>query len=102
MARSMGFSSQDEWVEYSCPGAYRLPKQPEAAWPDEWRGWDDWLGVPRPYAEASALAKRLSVSTQAEYEKQAAAEPDARLPARPDLYYRGTWEGWDEFLRGGG
>eukprot|EP00962_Isochrysis_galbana_P025244 scaffold7752_cov101-Isochrysis_galbana.AAC.4 len=102
MARAMGLSSKAEWDDYSCPGAYRLPKEPDAAWPDEWRGWEDWLGVPRPYGEASEQAKRLGVVTQAEYERLAAAEPDARLPARPDLYYRGTWEGWDEFLRGGG
>ena len=29
MARAMGMSSREEWDEYDCPGAYRLPKDPE-------------------------------------------------------------------------
>mmetsp|Transcript_3341 Transcript_3341/g.7012 ORF Transcript_3341/g.7012 Transcript_3341/m.7012 type:complete len:95 (+) Transcript_3341:2-286(+) len=30
---------------------------------------------------------------------EAAAGPDlGRLPAKPDLYYRDEWQGWDDFL----
>lgn len=43
MARSMGMSSRDEWEEYSCPGAYRLPNDPDVVWAADWQGWDDWL-----------------------------------------------------------
>ena len=45
MARGHGFSSQEEFVEYDCAGAYQLPKNPNEVWPEEWKGWDDWLGL---------------------------------------------------------
>ena len=43
MARSMGMASREEWDEYSCPGAYRLPNDPDVVWAADWQGWDDWL-----------------------------------------------------------
>ena len=42
MARSMGMSSREEWEEYSCPGAYRLPNDPDVVWAADWQGWGDW------------------------------------------------------------
>jgi hypothetical protein len=39
IARGHGFSSKEEFVEYSCPGAYQLPKNAEEVWSDEWKGW---------------------------------------------------------------
>ena len=38
MARSMGMSSREEWEEYSCPGAYRLPNDPDMVWAADWQG----------------------------------------------------------------
>ena len=35
-ARSFGFGSKDEYVEYRCPGAYALPRDPVAAFGDRW------------------------------------------------------------------
>ena len=59
MARSMGMSSREEWEEYSCPGAYRLPNDPDVVWADDWKGWDDWLGVILPFAEARGVVRTL-------------------------------------------
>jgi len=98
MARAMGLSSKEEWDEYSCPGSYRLPKQPDDTWSQEWQGWEDWLGVPRPYAEACGEVRRLGLTTQAAYVAHATGEPGARFPVRPDLYYRDAWQGWTAFL----
>ena len=44
-ARSFGFGSKDEYVEYRCPGAYALPRNPVAAFGDRWTSWDDYLGT---------------------------------------------------------
>ena len=96
----MGLSSKEEWDDYSCPGAYRLPKQPDTVWPNEWEGWDDWLGVPRPYGEALKEVRRLGISTKAEYDKASGTIPGSRLPARPELYYKYEWDGWETFLFG--
>ena len=38
-ARSFGFGSQAEYVEYRCPGAYALPRDPVAAFGDRWTSW---------------------------------------------------------------
>ena len=44
-ARSFGFGSKDEYVEYRCPGAYALPRDPVAAFGDRWTSWEDYLGL---------------------------------------------------------
>ena len=44
-ARSFGFGSKDEYVEYRCPGAYALPRDPVAAFGDRWTDWADYLGL---------------------------------------------------------
>ena len=38
-ARSFGFESKDEYIEYRCPGAYALPRDPVAAFGDRWTSW---------------------------------------------------------------
>ena len=44
-ARSFGFGSKDEYIEYRCPGAYALPRDPVAAFGDRWTTWEDYLGL---------------------------------------------------------
>ena len=44
-ARSFGFGSKDEYIEYRCPGAYALPRDPVAAFGDRWTSWADYLGL---------------------------------------------------------
>ena len=51
IARGHGFSSKQEFLEYDCAGAYQLPKDADVVWQDEWRGWDDFLGVPLTFEE---------------------------------------------------
>ena len=38
-ARSFGFGTKDEYIEYRCPGAYALPRDPVAAFGDRWTSW---------------------------------------------------------------
>lgn len=134
MARAMGFASKDEWDEYDCPGAYRLPKDPDAVWASEWQGWDDWLGVMLPLDAARNLLRSIGVSSEEAYRdlkasgegmervdagawkgshalrlRERALPPEGalhvdvgRLPAQPDLFYRGAWKGWHDFLGLGG
>jgi hypothetical protein len=127
MARALDVDSQEDWVERRGRGAYALPLEPQAVWPGEWRGWDDWLGQPLSFNEARALVCSLRIRSEAEYgaclldgaEMMRAApgswnaahalrlrprgseecRPDlARLPTRPDLCYADAWAGWDHFL----
>ncbi|KAL7568833.1 hypothetical protein ACA910_007246 [Epithemia clementina (nom. ined.)] len=60
MARSYGLASATEFLEYECPGAYRLPRNPDEVWSDEWNGWDDFLGVPWSFSEARCITRDLN------------------------------------------
>ena len=108
MARSYGFATRQEFLDYDCPGAYALPKHPQDVWSTEWQGWDDWLGVSPPFAEARTLARQLHLSSAEAYlewfEKIKPQtirdnDPTSRLPYRPDLVYKEQgWQDWEDWL----
>ena len=85
MARSMGLTSYEEWSEYACPGTYRLPRNPDEVWADEWLGWDDWLGVPLSFEEAQAAVRSAGLRSEADYRafKQARSVPPKTLSDAP-------------------
>ena len=75
MARSMGLSSKDEWDEYACPGAYRLPKDADVVWASEFKSWPDWLGLMLPFAEARALVRPFGLNGQVGHRSNSALYP---------------------------
>jgi hypothetical protein len=105
IARGHGFSSKEEFVAYSCPGAYQLPKDPDRVWSDEWKGWEDFLGICYPFEDGRAIARSLLVESKEEYMKLFEEkriednDPASRLPYRPDLKYKDEWKGWDDWLK---
>lgn len=104
IARNYGFESREEFLEYSCPGAYQLPKNPEEVWEAEWKGWENFLGICFDFESGREIARKLELKTQEEYiklfdEKQINDDdPASRLPYRPDLKYKADWLGWDDWL----
>jgi len=115
VARGHGFSSREEFVEYECPGAYQLPKDPDVVWSEEWIDWDDWLGIPWEFRKGREIARKLNLKSESEYlqrfqkrgKKSSAPADDTsnyhpdedRLPYRPDLYYKNDgWNGWEDWL----
>jgi len=118
IARGHGFESAEEFLEYECPGAYGLPKNVREIYvaTSEWKGWDDFLGIPLRYDEAKDLlrSQRNTRSTQSssfittkqEYDelvedrkrKGMEDDPLSRLPYKPDLYYKKEWVSWNEWL----
>mmetsp|Transcript_59046 Transcript_59046/g.70423 ORF Transcript_59046/g.70423 Transcript_59046/m.70423 type:complete len:155 (-) Transcript_59046:870-1334(-) len=107
IARNYGFDTREEFLSYSCPGAYQLPKNPDVIWADEWKGWDDFLGVMLPFEEGRNVARALeSVSKMEDYlalfETKVISDDDkaSRLPYRPDLRYKDKWLGWENWLQG--
>jgi hypothetical protein len=46
-------------MEYDCPGAYQLPKNPNEVWADDWKGWEDFLGICLEFEEARNVARSL-------------------------------------------
>ena len=105
IARGHGFDSKEEFLEYSCPGAYQLPKNPESIWTDEWRGWDDFLATTYcNFEEARLVARELGVNSEDDYinlfrqKKIDEDSPAIRLPFRPDLHFKKDWKGWNDWL----
>lgn len=104
IARGHGFSNEQEFLDYDCPGAYQLPKNPQEVWSDEWRGWEDWLGIPLGFDEGRTIARQLGVTDKEAYlslfheKKLSDNDPASRLPYRPDLYYKDAWTSWQDWL----
>uniref|UniRef100_A0A7S4U7A6 Uncharacterized protein n=1 Tax=Guillardia theta TaxID=55529 RepID=A0A7S4U7A6_GUITH len=103
-ARSFGFSSREEFEEYGCAGAYRLPKRPDLVYPKEWKGWDDWLGTMLPFSEARERARMSGIQSEEEWRARVQEGPDAwldaRIPVKPDSFppYAEDWKGWKDWL----
>ena len=111
-ARTYGFTTQDEFIEYECAGTYQLPKNADEVWLEEWTNWDDFLGVPLTFDVAKevvrqVLVKERGVDSEDTYIaliKSGDISDDelaSRLPLRPDLYYKSVWTSWDDFLGNG-
>ena len=106
IARGHGFSSKQEFIDYECPGAYQLPKNPDEIWKDDWISWEDWLGICLDFEQGRDVARKLNVKTEEEYLKlftEKLIDDDdiaSRLPYRPDLKYKSEWQGWDDWLIG--
>jgi hypothetical protein len=104
IARGHGFESKQEFIDYEYAGAYQLPKNPESVWSNDWRGWDDFLGLPLSFEEGRQAARTLHLKSEEEYLKlmESKAIDDnelaSRLPYRPDLRYKQEWQGWEDWL----
>mmetsp|Transcript_13431 Transcript_13431/g.20392 ORF Transcript_13431/g.20392 Transcript_13431/m.20392 type:complete len:186 (-) Transcript_13431:303-860(-) len=63
IARSHGFTSEAEFKDYECAGSYQLPKNVDEIYTqtNEWRGWDDFLGVPLSYKEGRSIVRTLGI-----------------------------------------
>lgn len=96
-----------QWVADQKPGItskrfWHMPSRPDEAYGEKWAGWDDWLGVPLPYEEAKAVVATLDVPSQEMWWAVTRQRADLllrlRVPARPHLFYRDEWLGYDDWL----
>lgn len=73
---------------------------------EDWRGWDDFLGVTLPFEDARAVVRsvcpELGVKSQEDWwklvEQRASLLAELRVPVQPHIYYRATWQGYDDWL----
>ena len=99
-SRGLGLRCREDYEELGVPKY--APSRPEDMFPDRWLGWDDYLGVRRPYDEGRRVARTLGISSELRWYTYALDRPavleDLRLPFRPDKAYGDAWRGWGDWL----
>ena len=99
--RGLGLSGGSSWRGYCESGdkPRDIPKCPESAYRDEWKGVDDWLIGYMSYDEAKSYVRGLGVVSVGQFRQM---NRDKRLskhlPLCPERQYRNEWECWGEFL----
>lgn len=118
---SLPFEDAREFIRTQCIGSRKqyqewhlanqpkkIPRYPNRAYADEWKGWNNFLGTNnlfdnkkrsyRPLAEAIAWAHKLNLKTSEEWFKYYRANKIPEdIPGRPDLVYE-DWLSWMHFL----
>jgi len=97
-----------EWHKANKPK--QIPRYPNRAYADEWKGWNDFLGTDnsfdnkkrpyRPLAEAIAWVHTLNLGGQQEWLDYCTNNRDVMpqdIPTRPDIVYD-DWLSWMHFL----
>lgn len=90
------------WIRMYEPKGF--PYRPEVVY-SEWKGWNDYLGnnnkfkggarVFRTYEEAMLWARSQQIGGFKQWMK---TDLPCDIPRRPDVYYRGKFVGWKNFL----
>lgn len=109
--RSQYIGSRKQYTEwYNANKPKKIPKYPNRAYADEWKGWNDFLGTNnkfdntqrtyRPFPEALAWANKLGLVSYAEWLdwlKENKATMPTDIPTRPDLIYD-DWLSWPHWF----
>ncbi|CAK9090260.1 unnamed protein product [Durusdinium trenchii] len=90
-----------EWSSQKSKGEWSMVVK--AMYAEEWQGWDDFLGVILPFAQARLVSRLLGLKNQESWYRFVEADPvrlrSLRLPALPAVYYRNDWQGYEECPR---
>jgi hypothetical protein len=108
-ARALGLRTSEEYRKWahgrspeSRPRPVDIPAYPPTAYPDQWRGWDDWLGRSarwRPFEAARAFARGLQLRIRDDWVAYAKGPRRPRdVPACPQNVYVKEWKGWGDWL----
>lgn len=115
-ARSLKFSRQSDWFEYTLSGdkPQDIPASPVLPYEGSWINWGDWLGTftiatsEREYCDYSvalAFVRKLKLKNfNPEWREYCAGKrsgleplPD-NIPANPNRTYSDNWTGWGDWL----
>lgn len=113
--RALNLSTSRDWIMYTRSGMKpnNIPATPLKSYPDEFKGYSDWIGITRltnkrkgelflKYEDARSYALGLNFKTKQEYENwsRTGNRPE-KIPSRPDYIYKGKgWINWYEWLVG--
>jgi hypothetical protein len=100
-ARSSDIETSHEWQNLSRDGKLPegMPSNPAMSY-KEWKGWKDFLGTEWiPFEKAREWARASDIRSVLEW---MLAHKERRLPEgmprNPAVFYKGLWNGWEDFL----
>lgn len=110
-ARRLGFTSPLQWVQYARKSdtPAHLKVHPRFDYPNEFRGWDDFLGFSAaspakqptnilPFEEAREKVRALGFRRIFEYNTYVRAHPRSKLSPVPQSDYKHLWHGWRDYF----
>ena len=112
VVQRQGFRSDSEFRRWWYAGGrkiggplWHMPLHPDVQF-REWQGWEDYLGVPLSFSEAKEVIADLPDDVRpltqemwwAFSREQHELRLRLRVPARPHLFYRREWAGYDDWL----
>ena len=98
--------SESDWRKHRKDLPTNVPRNPNQVYLSSWRGWGYWLGTGNPspnreflsYDEARALVRSQSIKSSREYQAYRRANPNSKLPGKPEQCYRDEgWDTWNSF-----
>ena len=100
----MNLTNESDWIEFclSKKKPEEIPNNPSSAYSDEWKGWDDWLGVALkkflPFKDAKKIVSSYNLETRIEWSKFFKKNKLEKIPHNPNIIYKDDWKGWDDWL----
>lgn len=107
-ARSLGFTKQEEWIEYTKVEGFprKISKGPNTLYKNEWISWNDFLigdkldKKYRSFEEAREFARNLRFKCLSEWENYIfSGKIPNDIPKNPKSYYKKNWISWTDFLK---
>ena len=110
-AQSLNLKGQSDWAEYSKSGnrPENIPASPRRTYPNDWKGWGDWLGTGNissqnkiflSFEKARKFAQSLNLTSDAEWKSytKSGNKPD-NIPSDPSHNYKDKgWKGVGDWL----
>jgi len=79
---------------------YRLRRLPKDSYPNEWRGWQDYLGYENPryqtLDQVRRAARALNIKSKRDYDQRYKKDPG--LPSNPHDIFASEWHSWEHFF----
>jgi 3-mercaptopyruvate sulfurtransferase SseA len=109
LARSLGFTSRNQWNAYCRSGKKPndTPNHPATVYADDgWAGWPDWLGGGRrirnwrPFEEARDFVRSLALKSEGEWRAycRSGKKPNDIPRAANEIYADAGWISWSDWV----
>ena len=80
-----------------------VPRNPRGTYSEEWKGWNDFLGIEEKewmsFEEAKAFIQTMKFTSHRQFQQWRKSKQRPRnFPSHPDKTYKNEWTNWGDFL----